>query len=94
MSAVWREAADRVCFFATKPFFLRFSNEKFIKELISMKHIIRAFVVVLVLTGAVATTQTSSASTQNKVTAARTSMLPVPTCPPDDPNVCGMARGR
>ena len=36
-----------------------------------MKNIIRAFVAVLVLTGAVATTQTSSASTQNKVTAAR-----------------------
>jgi hypothetical protein len=59
-----------------------------------MKHLIRAFVVVLVLTGAVATTQSSSATTQNKVTAARTSMLPVPTCPPDDPNVCGMAQGR
>jgi hypothetical protein len=58
-----------------------------------MKHLIRAFVVVLVLTGAAASTQTS-ASTQNKVTAARTSMLPVPTCPPDDPNVCGMAQGR
>jgi hypothetical protein len=55
-----------------------------------MKHIIRAFVVVLVLTGVAATTQTSSASTQNKVTAARTSMLPVPTCAPDDPNACGM----
>jgi hypothetical protein len=59
-----------------------------------MKTIIRAFVAVLVLTGAVATTQTSSASTQNKVTAARTSMLPIPTCPPDDPNACGIAQGR
>jgi hypothetical protein len=60
-----------------------------------MKLIVRAFVVVLVLTGAAATTtQTSSASTQNKVTAARTSMLPVPTCPPDDPNACGMGLGR
>jgi hypothetical protein len=56
-----------------------------------MKHIIRAFVVVLVLTGAAATTQTSSASTKNnKVVAARTSMLPVPMCAPDDPNACGM----
>jgi hypothetical protein len=58
-----------------------------------MKHIVRAFVVVLVLAGAVASTQTSSASTastQNKVTGARTSMLPVPMCPPDDPNACGM----
>jgi hypothetical protein len=59
-----------------------------------MKHIVRAFVVVLVLTGAVATSQTNSASTKNKVTAARTSMLPVPTCPPDDPRGCGMAQGR
>lgn len=59
-----------------------------------MKHIIRAFVVVLALTGAVATTQTSAASTQNKVTAARTSMLPVPMCPPNDPNACGMGLGR
>jgi hypothetical protein len=59
-----------------------------------MKHLIRAFVVVLVLTGAVATTQTTSASTPNKVAAARTSMLPVPTCAPDDPNACGIARGR
>jgi hypothetical protein len=59
-----------------------------------MKHIVRAFVVVLVLTGAIATTQTSSASTKNKVTAARVSMLPIPTCPPDDPNACGMAQGR
>jgi hypothetical protein len=59
-----------------------------------MKIIVRAFVVALVLTGAAATTQTSSASTQNKVTANRVSILPVPTCPPDDPNACGMGLGR
>ena len=59
-----------------------------------MKLIVRAFVAVLVLTGAVATTQTSSASTQNKVVAGRTSMLPIPSCAPDDPNACGMAQGR
>jgi hypothetical protein len=59
-----------------------------------MKHIVRAFVVVLVLTGAAATTQTSSASTKNKATVSRTSMLPVPVCAPDDPNACGMAQGR
>ena len=55
-----------------------------------MKNIVRVFVAVLVLTGVAATTQSSSASTQNKVVAARTSMLPVPTCAPDDPNACGM----
>ena len=59
-----------------------------------MKHIVRAFVVVLVLTGAAASTQTSSASTQNKVIANRTSMLPIPSCAPDDPNACGMGLGR
>ena len=59
-----------------------------------MKNIIRAFVVVLVLTGAVASTRTSSASTQNKVTAAKVSMLPVPMCAPDDPNACGLGTTR
>jgi flagellar basal body-associated protein FliL len=59
-----------------------------------MKLIVRAFVVVLALTGAVATTQISSASTQNKVTANRVSVVPVPTCAPDDPNACGMGLGR
>jgi hypothetical protein len=55
-----------------------------------MKNIVRVFVAVLVLTGAVATSQTPAASTKNKVTAARTSMLPIPSCPPNDPNTCGM----
>jgi hypothetical protein len=55
-----------------------------------MKHIVRAFVVVLVLTGAAATTQTTSASTKNKVTVNRTSMLPIPVCAPNDPHACGM----
>jgi hypothetical protein len=59
-----------------------------------MKLAIRTLVVVLALSGAAATTQTSAPSTQNKVTAARVSMLPVPTCPPDDPNTCGMGVGR
>jgi hypothetical protein len=59
-----------------------------------MKLAVRTLVVVLALSGAAATTQSSSVSTQNKVTAARTSMLPIPTCPPDDPNACGMAQGR
>jgi hypothetical protein len=55
-----------------------------------MKHIVRAVVVALVLTGAVASTQTSSAFTQSKVTVARNSALPVPMCAPDDPNGCGI----
>ena len=59
-----------------------------------MKYIVRAFVAVLVLTGVAATTQTSSAASKNKVTVARTSLLPVPVCAPDDPNACGMSQGR
>jgi hypothetical protein len=59
-----------------------------------MKNIVRISVAVLVLTGAVATTQTSSASTQNKVVASRVSVLPIPSCAPDDPNACGMGLGR
>jgi hypothetical protein len=59
-----------------------------------MKTMFRAFVVALVVTGVAATTQTSNASIKNKVTISRTSMLPVPTCAPDDPNACGIAQGR
>jgi hypothetical protein len=59
-----------------------------------MKHMVRAFVVVLVLTGAVATTQASNTSAKNKIVAARTSLLPVPTCAPNDPNACGMGHGK
>jgi hypothetical protein len=59
-----------------------------------MKNMIRAFVVALVVTGVAATTQTSNASTKGKVAMAKVSMLPVPTCAPDDPNACGMAQGR
>ncbi len=59
-----------------------------------MKNIVRALVVVLALTGAAATTATPSASAQNKVTATRSSMLPVPVCDPSDANACGMGEGR
>jgi hypothetical protein len=56
-----------------------------------MKHIVRAAVVALVLTGAVASTQaSSSSSSKNTITAAKTSAMPVPMCAPDDPNACGM----
>lgn len=55
-----------------------------------MKNVIRAFVVVLALTGAVASTQASSNSVQTKVSAAKVSAIPTPWCPPDDPNACGI----
>jgi hypothetical protein len=56
-----------------------------------MKNIIRAFVVVLALTGAAASTQIASAS-QTKVIAAKTSAMPTPMCMPDDPDACGIDR--
>jgi hypothetical protein len=59
-----------------------------------MKFVVRAFVLALVVTGAAATTMTASTSAQNnKVVATRVSLLPVPSCAPDDPNACGMALG-
>ena len=57
-----------------------------------MKLIVRVVVAALVLTGAVASTQISSASANSKVTVARNSALPTPMCAPDDPNACGIAR--
>ncbi|WP_263368010.1 hypothetical protein [Edaphobacter bradus] len=56
-----------------------------------MKVIIRAVVVALVLTGAIASTQVSSASTKT-VAIAKTSAMPIPVCAPDDPNACGLGR--
>lgn len=59
-----------------------------------MKNIVRAFVVVLSLAGSVAYTQIS-ASAQTKVSVARVNNMPMPCCPPNDPNACGIAdRGK
>jgi hypothetical protein len=55
-----------------------------------MKNLIRAFVVVLALTGAAASTRLASASAQTNVTVSKTSAIPVPMCPPDDPDACGI----
>ena len=55
-----------------------------------MKIIVRAAVVALVLTGAVASTQVSTDTSSAKITVARNSALPTPMCPPDDPNACGI----
>jgi len=57
-----------------------------------MKYIVRAFVVALALTGAIASTHISSASAQTKasVANAKTSAFPIPMCDPNDPNACGI----
>jgi hypothetical protein len=55
-----------------------------------MKFAVRAFVVALVLTGAAASTQTTtSASAKANVIAPKTAGMPIPVCPPKDPNACG-----
>jgi hypothetical protein len=61
-----------------------------VQENTFMKIIVRAFVVALALSGAVASTQISSASTQTKVAVAKTSAFPTPMCDPNDPNACGI----
>ncbi|HWB33010.1 MAG TPA: hypothetical protein VG714_07555 [Acidobacteriaceae bacterium] len=56
-----------------------------------MKTIVRSFVIVLALTGAVATTATtSSASAKTTIAASKTSAMPVPTCPLNSPTGCGI----
>ena len=58
-----------------------------------MKIIIRAFVVVLALTGAAASTQIANAAPQTtKVTVSKNSAMPIPMCDPNDANACGIAR--
>ena len=58
-----------------------------------MKTIVRAVVVALALTGFAASTQitTTTNQTSSKVTMAKVNSAPVPTCPPNDPNACGMS---
>jgi len=56
-----------------------------------MKTIVRSFVVVLALTGAVATTAIPAASAKATVSAAKTSAMPQPRCPLNSPDGCGMA---
>ncbi|WP_348267450.1 hypothetical protein P8936_17075 [Edaphobacter paludis] len=57
-----------------------------------MQNIVRTFAIVLVLTGAAASTQTSSASAKTIITA-KVSAGPTPVCPPNAPNACGMNGG-
>jgi hypothetical protein len=56
-----------------------------------MKIIVRTFVIALALTGAVATIH-ANGSTKAAVTvhAGKTSAWPVPACPPNDPDGCGI----
>jgi hypothetical protein len=56
-----------------------------------MKNIVRAFVVVLVLTGAAASTRTSSATAKSiAASSVQSNALPIPTCDPNYPAACAL----
>ena len=57
-----------------------------------MKTLIRVFVVTLAISGSVAYTQISSNNSQANTVATRVNSMPIPTCPPDDANACGIVR--
>ena len=52
-----------------------------------MKNVVRAFVVALTLAGSVAYTQIN-ASAQPKVSVSSINAMPMPCCPPDNPDPC------
>jgi len=55
-----------------------------------MKTIVRCLVIALAVTGAIATTYANGSATAATVTTHKTSAMPVPRCPPDDPDGCGI----
>jgi hypothetical protein len=56
-----------------------------------MKNIIRAFVVVLVLTGAAASTRAAAPSTAKTIAAPlQSSLMPTPMCDPNDAAACAL----
>ena len=57
-----------------------------------MKIFVRSLVIALALTGAIATTTANGSTAQATVAAVKTSAMPVPTCPPNTPNGCGIGQ--
>ena len=55
-----------------------------------MKIFVRSFVVALALTGAIGSSYAKAPSAAATVKVAKTSAMPVPRCPPSDPNGCGL----
>lgn len=55
-----------------------------------MKMLVRAFVLSLAVTGAVASSHALSATNTRNTLAPRMSEMPCPMCPPNDPNGCGI----
>ena len=55
-----------------------------------MKIIVRTLVIALAVTGAIATTSAKASSARTTVNLSKTSAVPIPSCPPGDPNGCGI----
>jgi len=55
-----------------------------------MNVILRSLVIALAVSGAIATTYSSAAPAKATVHASKTSAMPVPRCPLNDPNGCGI----
>jgi len=53
-------------------------------------NLIRAFVVVLALAGFSATTVSAHSASKAKQLSSTTQDMPIPTCAPSDPSVCGL----
>ena len=58
-----------------------------------MKIIVRSLVIALALTGAIATTCANASSAKTTVSVVKTSAVPAPVCPPNDPHGCGIFDG-
>ena len=67
-----------------------FRNTNPNQEIYPMKIVIRAFVVVLALTGAAASTYTSSASAKTIAASVQSHAMPIPTCDPNGTSNCGI----
>lgn len=57
-----------------------------------MKTIVRALALALVATGAIASTHIASAS--QPTISSKVSAMPIASCPPSDPNGCGICNAR
>lgn len=58
-----------------------------------MNVIVRSLVIALAVTGAIATTAANGSTAKATVVASKTSAMPVPRCPPGDPDGCGIGDG-
>lgn len=58
-----------------------------------MKNLVRAFVAALALTGVVASAHTTNNTASASPVLTNTTAIGIPSCPPNDPNACGIGNG-